>query len=69
MSTDTTGMTNRDGDLLTAVNEVVTIDQATGSELDRYPAAGPEEASAAVQAAAARRANAGHRRVESRPFR
>jgi succinate-semialdehyde dehydrogenase/glutarate-semialdehyde dehydrogenase len=53
MSTDTTGMTNRDGDLLTAVNEVVTIDQATGSELDRYPAAGPEEVSAAVQAARA----------------
>ncbi len=52
MSADTTiAAISRDGDLSTTADEVVTIDQATGSELARYAVAGPEEAMQAVDAA------------------
>jgi succinate-semialdehyde dehydrogenase / glutarate-semialdehyde dehydrogenase len=43
--------TTRDGDLAATGTVVITIDQATGQELARYPTAGPEEAAAAVAAA------------------
>lgn len=48
--------TTRDGDLGAVGAELVTLDQATGAELARYPVAGPAEAAAAVTAA---RASAG----------
>jgi len=41
----------RDGDAAVADTEVVTLDQATGRELARYPAAGPEQALVAVHRA------------------
>jgi len=41
----------RDGDLADPTREVVTVDQATGRELRRYPAAGPAQAAAAVASA------------------
>lgn len=54
MSTDTLSTaTTRDGDLTADATEVVTIDQATGGELARYPVAGPTEAAAAVATARA----------------
>ncbi|GAB3445751.1 hypothetical protein GCM10027570_16260 [Streptomonospora sediminis] len=55
MSTDAanTAATTRDGDPGATGAEVVTLDQATGRELARYPAAGPEQANAAVAAARA----------------
>lgn len=52
LSTDTAAA-SRDGDLGVTGAEVVTIDQAAGEELARYPVAGPEEARAAVEAARA----------------
>jgi succinate-semialdehyde dehydrogenase / glutarate-semialdehyde dehydrogenase len=52
MSTDTThAVVTRDGDSAAAAAEVVTIDQATGTELTRYPVAGPERVAEAVAAA------------------
>lgn len=49
MSTNTTTtVATRDGDPLETVDEVVTIDQATGSTLARYPVAGTEEAAVAA---------------------
>ena len=51
MSTNTA--TGRDGDPARNTDEVVTIDQSTGAELARHPAAGPAEARAAVDAARA----------------
>ena len=55
MSTETVDnpLVTRDGALDADAAEVVTIDQATGSELARYPVAGAEEAQAAVIAARA----------------
>ena len=51
MSVDTA--TTRDGDPQAVGPEVVTIDQATGKELARYPVAGPDQVAAAVAAARA----------------
>jgi succinate-semialdehyde dehydrogenase / glutarate-semialdehyde dehydrogenase len=52
MTTNTTiNAPNRDGTRAADADDVVTIDQATGDELARYPVAGPAEASSAVDAA------------------
>lgn len=52
MSTPTaTAVPTRDGNPTEAGTEVVTLDQATGAEFARYPAAGPTEAKTAVEAA------------------
>lgn len=48
-----TAAATRDGVLGQDGSEVITIDQATGAELARYPVAGPDEAAAAVAAARA----------------
>src|SRR4051812_13778000 len=49
MSTDT--VQARDGDLNATGAEVITIDQATGDELARYPVAGSDQVAAAVAVA------------------
>lgn len=48
--TDSTSTITRDGVIGDDSSEAVTIDQATGAELARYPVAGKEEAEAAVAA-------------------
>ena len=49
----TTESSTRDGVVGDDATEIITINQATGLELSRYPVAGPREAEAAVQAARA----------------
>ncbi|MER7164903.1 aldehyde dehydrogenase family protein [Micromonospora sp. NPDC000207] len=52
MSTQIASSTaTRDGDPDATGVEVITLDQSTGLELARYPAAGPEQVSAAIQVA------------------
>ncbi|MFD4675992.1 aldehyde dehydrogenase family protein [Lentzea sp. NPDC058450] len=53
MSTETVRTTSRDGDAGASGGEVVTIDQATGQVLHRYPVAAPDQVEAAVGSARA----------------